>query len=402
MKSNNKLNSLFEEKLRKEKEWKNLVINTTKKIELKPEINEEKKENKKVKEIKENKEEIIDENKNIIIVKEFDNLGIESFSIFIGEEGKPQKIINNNIESELIIKKETKDQKEQEKDKQKSNEDISSKEEHSELLRSVYKKQLPKKDKSKNIKEKETEQIEIIEDNKKQDKIEEVLSEKKQLYTELQPDIQTNIRFSYHLKHKEEEKPENISREPKIEATSISKNDKVNIKGKEEREIKISTKKVIRKNIIQNKFKNIESLSENNFYIHGKKKTKPILEQESQENNRFTLERINVKEEKESQTSDNIINIDNCIQFNLDRLYENSLSLAQGDKNKDIQVKENQNESNEENRKDLQKGKDEKINEEISSKPREIISLISKNDEFSIEKTSPKTTEIMFKYISYI
>ena len=84
-----------------------------------------------------------------------------------------------------------------------------------------------------------------------------------------------------------------------------------------------------------------------------KKKTKPFLQQESQKSNRFTLEKINVKEGKESQTSDKIINIDNCIQFNLDRLYENSLSLAQRDKNKDIQVLENQNESNEENREDL-------------------------------------------------
>ena len=188
--SNENLNTLKEDKLRNEKEWNNLVINEIEKIELKPEI-------------KESKEEQVEENKKIIIVKEFDILDIESFRIFIGEKGKPQRIINSDIESELVIKKVSKGQKETEKDKNIINEQapIEETQLQSPSLRSLYKKQLPKKENIKKVEKKEN--------------IEETLPEKKRLYTELQPVVQTNIRFSYHLKHKKEEKPENVKEELK-------------------------------------------------------------------------------------------------------------------------------------------------------------------------------------------
>ena len=104
-------------------------------------------------------------------------------------------------------------------------------------------------------------------------------------------------------------------------------------------------------------------MQENELNINGLRKKKNILEPESQNNNRFTVEKTSVSNENK--------NIDNCIQYNIDGIHEEK------DKDKDKPVLE------------------KIINQEITivSKPKEVISLVIKNNEFSIEKTSPIITE---------
>ena len=117
-------------------------------------------------------------------------------------------------------------------------------------------------------------------------------------------------------------------------------------------------------NVINKNYRDNEVISENELNIRATKKSKPLLKKESQENNRFTVEKTNIKE-KEPQKSDKIQNIDNCIQFNIEKVEKKELPL--------------------------QKINNEEIN--IISQPREIISLISKNNEFTIDKTVPETNE---------
>ena len=65
------------------------------------------------------------------------------------------------------------------------------------------------------------------------------------------------------------------------------------------KQIKITTKKIVKKtDTIQYKFKNTLISSENDINILGKEKLKPIFEEESQENNRFTIQNI-IKDKKE-------------------------------------------------------------------------------------------------------
>ena len=226
------INSLLEDKLRKEKEWNNLVINKTKNIKLKSKPKPKEKEN-----IKEEVE----------IKKEFGGLDIQNYALFIEGEGK------------TIIKG-----KEVEKDQ--------------------------------------------IDDEKQKEN------------NEPQPQEKAKLRCPSNIKNKNENKEENI---------------------------------------IYNNYRDNEIISENELNIKAIKKSKPILRKESQENNRFTVEKAIIKE-KESEKSDKVQNIDNFIQFNIE-----------------VEKKELP----------LEKINNDEIN--IKGQPREIISLISKNNEFTIVKTAP-------------
>ena len=106
----------------------------------------------------------------------------------------------------------------------------------------------------------------------------------------------------------------NISKKQKEQISLIIKNDEFSIeKNKDisdtkekkaeetklpQKEIKIATKKVIKKiNSIQYKFKNVLITSEKELNIMGKERTKQSLEQESIESNRFSIGK-SFKEEK--------------------------------------------------------------------------------------------------------
>ena len=63
------------------------------------------------------------------------------------------------------------------------------------------------------------------------------------------------------------------------------------------KEIKITTRKIVKKtDTIHYKFKNNIVSSQNKLYINGKEKQKPIFEEQSQENNRFTVDKL-IKED---------------------------------------------------------------------------------------------------------
>ena len=190
----------------------------------------------------------------------------------------------------------------------------------------------------------------------------------------LQPEGQNNNRFTVTSTKKAKEEITNITNEQsqnKLEKDEKIKKDNKNKEGEEkeknvksEREIKISTKKVYRKNFIhKNEFKNNLITSENQINISERGNIKPILEPESQENNRFTinknikdniknkdneidLENIN-KEEIIVKKLKNIQKIENCIQFNIDRSYDNKNILLKEDNkdNKDIKIEKNKDKS---------------------------------------------------------
>ena len=165
----------------------------------------------------------------------------------------------------------------------------------------------------------------------------------------------------YGLFIEREEKSEKISK-PNLEIELV-------IKGKDEKEVekdrtdeeKQKEDEPISESNKEKINKNNEIISENELNIIAIKKSKPILEKESQENNRFTVEKTNIKEKDPNK----IQNIDNCIQFNIEKVEKKELPL--------------------------EKTNNEEIN--ILSQPREIISLISKNNEFTIDKTAPETNE---------
>ena len=69
------------------------------------------------------------------------------------------------------------------------------------------------------------------------------------------------------------------------------------------KEIKITMKKVVKKtNTIQHRFKNNLVSLENQININGKERAQPIFEEESQENNRFSVEKP-IRDEKEKQNT---------------------------------------------------------------------------------------------------
>ena len=328
-KINEQYKTLLENKIKKDKEWNNLVINKTKRIDLK------------------------------------------------GEEIKSQNQNQNQIQQEEDNKDKGKDKnKEQDKDKAKDKDshiDIASPEKEKLKLRiAIKKKSVSKKTKVKEIIEKEYQKVEVEKIEESKDRKESEVSQvshdldkdNKKVFNELQPHIQDNIRFSYIDKNKPEDN-KSLRSSQNLEISSISKNDDVSIEATSERKIKISTKKVVRKNIIHHKFKNNEVVQENELNINGLRKKKNILKEESQNNNRFTVEKTSVSNQNK--------NVDNCIQINIDGIQEEQ----DKDKDKDKAVLE------------------KIINEEITivSKPKEVISLVAKNDEFSIEKTCPAITE---------
>jgi hypothetical protein len=332
-KINEQYKSLLENKIKKDKEWNNLVINKIKRIDLK------------------------------------------------GEEIKPQNQIQIQQEEDNKVKDKGKDKnKEQDKDKAKDKDndshiDIASPEKEKLKLRiAIKKKSVSKKTKVKEIIEKEYQKVEVEKIEESKDRKESEVSQasrdldkdNKKVFNELQPHIQDNIRFSYFDKSKPEDN-KSVRSSQNLEISSISKNDDVSIEATSERKIKISTKKVVRKNIIHHKFKNNEVVQENELNINGFRKKKNILKEESQNNNRFTVEKTSVSNQNK--------NVDNCIQINIDGIQEEK------DKDKD---------------KDKDKAVLEKIIKEeitIVSKSKEVISLVAKNDEFSIEKTCPAITE---------
>ena len=260
----------------------------------------------------------------------------------------------------------------------------------------------------------------------------------------------------------------NIYRIPKEEIFSVNKNNAISLQGQNNvpsnKEIKITTKKIFKKSIKINKSKNNKIISENQININGKEKINSIKEVTPQENIRFTIEKIlkenkeendllnikieenelnediknklyqkkdinkekeneNEKEilkeeitsdelqqqnlkniEKEKKIKEKVQNIDNCIQLNIDRIYENkNISLIEKENNNtEDGIKEKDNKIKIE-KKDLilEKINNEEIN--INRTPKEIISLVTKNDEFSIvnSKTEEKdeTSNIMPKEI---
>ena len=302
-KLNEQLKTLLEDKLKKDREWNNLVINKTKRIDLK------------------------------------------------GEELKSKKPQEEDI-------------KDKDKDRNKESQvDAPPEKEQLKLRIAIKKKTVSRKKKVKEYVEKEYRNVEEQNIEERKDKKEtEVTNDKdnKKVFGELQPHIQDNIRFSFFDKNKQEDS-KSLTSSQNLEISSISKNDGVSIGATNERKIKISTKKVVRKNIIHHQFKNNEIVQENELNIDGLRKKKNILEPESQNNNRFTVEK--------SSVSDKNKNVENCIQINIEGIHE--------DKDKDKVVLE------------------KIINQEITivSKPKEVISLVAKNNEFSIEKTRPAITE---------
>ena len=86
------------------------------------------------------------------------------------------------------------------------------------------------------------------------------------------------------------------------------------------KEIKITMKKVVKKtNTIQYRFKNNLVASENQININGKERVQPIFEEESQENNRFSVEKT-IKDEKEKPniiSKEIEVHIDNTLNKDL-------------------------------------------------------------------------------------
>ena len=270
----NEINILLESKLSTEKEWNNLEINKAEDLEL---IKEKKE--------KENIKEELDTNKYIIKKKEFDLLDIESMGVFIDGKGKSQKIFNPYLETELVIK-----------DSNQRETEIPSQQEQKQELRHSRRKM--------NISNGP------------------ISEEKKLRYTtEIQPQEQTNISYSY----------QKISHEPSSDISATDKNSNI-LRQRKELPSDSSNEKIVVKDNVQ--------IDEG---------LKPTSEQVFQET-MFTLEKTN---------------IDNCIQFNIERKYDSN---------------------NYEQIKLIEDKKEEKS-------PREIISLISKNDEFTIDKTAPETNE---------
>ena len=270
----NEINILLESKLSTEKKWNNLEINKAEDLEL---IKEKKE--------KENIKEELDINKYIIKKKEFDLLDIESMGVFIDGKGKSQKIFNPYLETELVIK-----------DANQRETEIPSQQEQKQELRHSRRKM--------NISNGP------------------ISEEKKLRYTtEIQPQEQTNISYSY----------QKISHEPSSDISAIDKNSNI-LRQRKELPSDSSNEKIFVKGNVQ--------IDEG---------LKPASEQVFQET-MFKLEKTN---------------IDNCIQFNIERKYDSN---------------------NYEQIKLIEDKKEEKS-------PREIISLISKNDEFTIDKTAPETNE---------
>ena len=270
----NEINILLESKIGTEKKWNNLEINKAEDLEL---IKEKKE--------KENIKEELDINKYIIKKKEFDLLDIESMGVFIDGKGKSQKIFNPYLETELVIK-----------DANQRETEIPSQQEQKQELRHSRRKM--------NISNGP------------------ISEEKKLRYTtEIQPQEQTNISYSY----------QKISHEPSSDISAIDKNSNI-LRQRKELPSDSSNEKIFVKGNVQ--------IDEG---------LKPASEQVFQET-MFKLEKTN---------------IDNCIQFNIERKYDSN---------------------NYEQIKLIEDKKEEKS-------PREIISLISKNDEFTIDKTAPQTNE---------
>ena len=272
----NEINILLESKLSTEKKWNNLEINKAEDLELIKEKKEKEKEN-----IKEE----LDINKYIIKKKEFDLLDIESMGVFIDGKGKSQKIFNPYLETELVIK-----------DANQRETEIPSQQEQKQELRHSRRKM--------NISNGP------------------ISEEKKLRYTtEIQPQEQTNISYSY----------QKISHEPSSDISATDKNSNI-LRQRKELPSDSSNEKIFVKDNVQ--------------IDEGLKPTSEQVFQEAM----FTLEKTN---------------IDNCIQFNIERKYDSN---------------------NYEQIKLIEDKKEEKS-------PREIISLISKNDEFTIDKTAPETNE---------
>jgi len=246
------------------------------------------------------------------------------------------------------------------------------------------------------------------------------------------------------LKEKENEIKEEAKISPKDDKKEMTK--EVDKDTSLKRGITISKRIVIRKSI-NNSFKNNEIISEQVLNIKGTEKSKPkqILEKQSLENNTFTIEKTIDKTKEENKLNEGLLseqdtkkiseetlpktqNIDNCIQLNIERIYENKTEKDKDkDKNNEIsneQIQRTQNsfvdllpeEQNnnrfaitnisikpketttkdsleEKNKTILEKINNEEINICRSRIPKENISLINKNDEFIIEATKETPTK---------
>ena len=312
----------------------------------------------------------------------------------------------------------------------------------------------------------EKEQIEIKENENKFDKNDLINNIKQKSFIQLEPEEQNNNRFTVSTKTKFDKEEENKFNEIntsdnlekiknnlileiiKCEDFNIQKSPKEELKENEKpannlnkefnninsskREIKITTKKIYRKNIILNKFKNYSIISENKLTIKGKEKNKCIIEIESQKNT-FTIEKI-IKDEKDRETLDIkdikkkenlesnkenepkdisnikeknninlknlkkneiIHNIDNCIQINIDRIYENKNNLLDRDSSKNNKKNEDKIKQNENKlllgTENILRDKDEKekqLDKNIINSKLEV----QKNKELSI-KSGEKTNE---------
>ena len=173
------------------------------------------------------------------------------------------------------------------------------------------------------IKEIEDKQNQIILFKKQLEEIMNKLSQPKVFDSQLE--INNNLN-SLNIKGKEKDKiifkkinneEININRKPKEIISLITKNNEFCIDQKMPekleaitdtsdlipKQIKITTKKIVKKtDTLQYRFKNTLISSGNEINIHGKEKTKPIFEEESQENNRFSVK--NIIENKESKDNE--------------------------------------------------------------------------------------------------
>jgi len=294
LRSNNNINSLIEDKVKKEKEWNNLVVNKIKDFEIK----EEEKENKLTQEITLSNNLICNENQLYIKGTKLTEISSTKVKLTVREE-----------EVEEIRTQQTK------------------------TLKTVYKRPIRIKEAKDKNEETESQKlfkiqnidnciqinIDRIYENKNTLSNQDIIEQKQDMdkisqksFAQLQPEEQNNNRFEVigTLKSKDEKekekdiKPEDVKQKDIQDISKQNEQPEMEEESKE-REIKITTKKVYRKNI-KNKFKNNSITSENEFNIKGIEKSKPILEQQTQENNRFTVEKTVKEKVKEDEIKSQI------------------------------------------------------------------------------------------------
>ena len=147
------------------------------------------------------------------------------------------------------------------------------------------------------------------------------------------------------------------------------------------KEIKITTKKILKKtDTIKYKFKNNFISSESKLNINGKEKLKQVFEEQSQENNRFTIDKI-IKEDKKIIKEDNRNEGENDLKVKI--IKPEDLKIA-SPFSYNIYLEEEK----------LKK----KINELIAMNKKEIFDMI-RNNEISLNPQNKKEIKIVTKKV---